>query len=722
MVKRILIGLMLLLATNPAEAIVPVNGGGTGATTAQTAINNLFNTPATPISPVMVQCDGAGDEQAFISATSAASTRKAAILVGAGCQPANQWIPGAYTGLYNLAGATTDINTMGSVEPRISYFSSGIAANAPGAAAIDLHGDRTFSAINVNFMGQDIAVPATIFENSVQNGACCASNALQLGPNVSVGNTGAAIGSPLDGNWNPIKVNGVFTGTLTSGGTGYVDGTYYKVPLTGGSGTGAFANIITVSGGVVTVVNLGGAGNEYWKYPGTNYAVNDVLSASNADLGGAGSGFQLTVNTLTKATSTAANTLVRGDKVQFANIGTCGLCLNTSDIFMRNFEATGIPGVFIMPVFGGGGNDIGNGRMEFLEKGIWFGGPNSSTINGGTLIHDIAWDFVGQNYDSPSRSGVARDAIEIDSSSGFNLNNMVFYRSQSTDAPIKLGGTGANTPLANIILNNINMFKLFSASSQTACVEVNNGGNGAAPDNIILDNINCQTTTDAPAVKLNAIPIHYFENSFSSGHVTDATFTGKMQWWDRFGRPMGISDLGSTHQPDGNATWDLSGSTKGMANASGTTAQRPASPLVGEQRYNTDNTGLEVFYGSAWNPVRANAVEHISYQPGLLTALNSTKTAFHKFSGAGTVNNIEGSANTFSCVSNPTVTVFECGTDGSCATPTTIGTVTLTTAGTVVDGTINNAAIGAGHYVAFSETAGTCASSDISVTVQIHAN
>lgn len=117
-----------------------------------------------------------------------------------------------------------------------------------------------------------------------------------------------------------------------------------------------------------------------------------------------------------------------------------------------------------------------------------------------------------------------------------------------------------------------------------------------------------------------------------------------------------------------------------------------------------------------------SAVEHVSYQPGLLTAVNSTKAVFHKFSKAATVDNIEGSAATFSCVSNPTITVYECGTSTTCATPTTIGSVTVTAAGTVVDGAISSAAITAGDYVAFAMSAGTCASVDVAATVQVHSN
>ena len=65
---------------------------------------------------------------------------------------------------------------------------------------------------------------------------------------------------------NPVTALGAITG-----GSGYANGTYYNFPLTGGSGTGAIANIV-VSGGAITSVSLinGGA----------NYTVGNTLSAN----------------------------------------------------------------------------------------------------------------------------------------------------------------------------------------------------------------------------------------------------------------------------------------------------------------------------------------------------------------------------------------------------------------------------------------------------------
>lgn len=81
------------------------------------------------------------------------------------------------------------------------------------------------------------------------------------------------------------------SGSITTAGAAYVNNIYLAVPLTGGSGISAVADI-TVAGGMVTVVSLNAIGT------GQGYKVGDVLSASNANLGGAGAGFAYTVNTL----------------------------------------------------------------------------------------------------------------------------------------------------------------------------------------------------------------------------------------------------------------------------------------------------------------------------------------------------------------------------------------------------------------------------------------
>jgi hypothetical protein len=82
---------------------------------------------------------------------------------------------------------------------------------------------------------------------------------------------------------------GINTYAITNAGSGYVNGSYAFVPLSGGTGSDAYANI-TVAGGLVTVVEL--------FTRGVNYSTDDFLSVNNTYLGGSGSGFELDILTL----------------------------------------------------------------------------------------------------------------------------------------------------------------------------------------------------------------------------------------------------------------------------------------------------------------------------------------------------------------------------------------------------------------------------------------
>ncbi len=79
-----------------------------------------------------------------------------------------------------------------------------------------------------------------------------------------------------------------FDETSLLGGSLYTNGTYINVPLTGGTGSGALANIV-VSGNVVVTVSLVNGG--------IRYTEGDLLSANAASIGGTGSGFSIAVRT-----------------------------------------------------------------------------------------------------------------------------------------------------------------------------------------------------------------------------------------------------------------------------------------------------------------------------------------------------------------------------------------------------------------------------------------
>jgi hypothetical protein len=80
------------------------------------------------------------------------------------------------------------------------------------------------------------------------------------------------------------------------GGSAYVEGVYANVPLTNGSGSSATATIVVNNTGAVVQVNLDNSGSFY--------VAGDILSASPSNLGGAGLGFSVTVNSIVNSTGT----------------------------------------------------------------------------------------------------------------------------------------------------------------------------------------------------------------------------------------------------------------------------------------------------------------------------------------------------------------------------------------------------------------------------------
>jgi hypothetical protein len=109
-------------------------------------------------------------------------------------------------------------------------------------------------------------------------------------------NSQVAIGQVISGSNIPtgtevvaITTSNIKTLGAITAGSGYVDGVYTNVPLTGGEGSGAEATISVVSTAVATVtITALGAG----------YEVGDSLTCSNANLGGTGSGFSIPVSTI----------------------------------------------------------------------------------------------------------------------------------------------------------------------------------------------------------------------------------------------------------------------------------------------------------------------------------------------------------------------------------------------------------------------------------------
>jgi len=147
-----------------------------------------------------------------------------------------------------------------------------------------------------------------------------------------------------------------------------------------------------------------------------------------------------------------------------------------------------------------------------------------------------------------------------------------------------------------------------------------------------------------------------------------------------------------------------------MANGSGTVVSM------------SGGTGISVAPTTGVVTVTSRAIEHLSYQPGLLTAISSIKSVFYKVGNASTVDNIEGSASIYACVSTPMLAFWNCGSQVTCGSPVLIGLVSVSGTAGATDGTIVSGAIAAGTYIAATMASGTCTSIDLAGTMQIHAN
>lgn len=98
----------------------------------------------------------------------------------------------------------------------------------------------------------------------------------------------------FDGVDAPLRYDGTTQGglellTTLVGGSAYTNGTYTNVPLTGGAGAGAQATIVVAAGAVTSVTVTA---------QGSGYIVGNTLSAAASSIGGSGSGFSITVQTI----------------------------------------------------------------------------------------------------------------------------------------------------------------------------------------------------------------------------------------------------------------------------------------------------------------------------------------------------------------------------------------------------------------------------------------
>lgn len=261
-------------------------------------------------------------------------------------------------------------------------------------------------------------------------------NAISVGGSLQ-GSAGSAKGVYINSTLTPSSINNTLvgfdiattfgTGSITAiatlgslvTGTGYAaTNTYTNVPLTGGTGSGATANI-TVSGtGVTGVTLLNG---------GTGYTVGDVLSAANSNLGNSGSGFSIPVTSL-GSTGTVKYALRINDMMGFGNIAT---------------EPTGINGMMYY--------STALSKFRAFENGAWvnvIGGSGSSTytlpIASSTVLGGIK---VGSGL-SIDGSGVLTASSTVYSFTNSSIinttGNLTLSGDSSTPGNSMLYGTNAS--------------------------------------------------------------------------------------------------------------------------------------------------------------------------------------------------------------------------------------------------------------------------------------
>jgi hypothetical protein len=140
-----------------------------------------------------------------------------------------------------------------------------------------------------------------------------------LGSRRSAGYFSQIFHYPINAAWETNSTGGIDIYTVNNYGTGYTNGTYSLVAVTGGSGSGATADI-TVAGGIVTSFAIASSG--------TGYEAEDVLGIN---LVTAGTPFQFTVDYTMDFVSLYQNEFGT-DSVQGSNANAIESYFETNDL------------------------------------------------------------------------------------------------------------------------------------------------------------------------------------------------------------------------------------------------------------------------------------------------------------------------------------------------------------------------------------------------------
>jgi len=214
----------------------------------------------------------------------------------------NRFIEQAEQRIYNtIQFPSLRSNVLGLTTANVKYLSCpNDFLSVYSLAVIDSSGNYSYLLNkDVNFIREAYPNTSSIYNSLPQYYAL-------FGPqSANVSELSFILGPTPDQNYNvelhyyyypPSIIQGVITavGNITAG-SGYINGTYYDVPVVSlsGSGNSAVATVV-VSGNVVTSITITSGG--------CYYAVGDSISVSSNNIGGTGGGFSVPVLTISNPT------------------------------------------------------------------------------------------------------------------------------------------------------------------------------------------------------------------------------------------------------------------------------------------------------------------------------------------------------------------------------------------------------------------------------------
>tara|TARA_B100000003_G_scaffold94792_2_gene85037 strand:- start:572 stop:4714 length:4143 start_codon:yes stop_codon:yes gene_type:complete len=174
-------------------------------------------------------------------------------------------------------------------------------------------------------------------------------------------------------------------------GSGYADGTYTNVPLTGGTtGSGLTATITVASGAVTTVADVANATLQ-------EYQIGDILSAADSDLGaGGGSGLQIPVigggDGMTVMVAAGTYREIAPIQIKRRNVSIIGMalrsCLVHPTVATQGDHADGNHALFEL--------NSGSFVQNLTLTGMQAGNTGTNTLDGDLPVRQ-GWNFAFYN-------------------------------------------------------------------------------------------------------------------------------------------------------------------------------------------------------------------------------------------------------------------------------------------------------------------------------------